>query len=248
MFTATAFSSQDIVRDGLVLWLDANDKTSYPGTGTVWRDLSLGSNTGTLINGPTFDSANGGSIVFDGVNDFIEVLDNSSLDFGSSNFTVEYWFRKLQTTSGFDNIWGPNKWNTGASPGTNEWVLSIGNGSVGTGNNYSFTVEVGNTGYSTGVSSEVLSLNTWYQLVGMREGNSLKTYLNGVLKQNVFPIGFSASSSINNVVGRNLRINNSGLNQYYTVSDNSIVRIYNRALSSQEVLQNFNATKSRFGL
>jgi hypothetical protein len=176
----------NIVTNGLVLNLDAANPRSYPPpyNMTTWTDLSR-NNNGTLINGPTFNSGNGGSIRCDGVNDFIEVLDNSSLDFGSSNFTVEYWFRKLQTTSGFDNIWGPNKWNTSASPGTNEWVLLIGNGSVGNGDNYGFIVEVGTTSYGTGQSSEVLSLNTWYQLIGMREGGSLKTYLNSVIKQNI---------------------------------------------------------------
>jgi hypothetical protein len=246
---STVEGSRNIVTNNLILCLDAANPRSYPPpyNMTTWTDLSR-NNNGTLINGPTFNSENGGSIRCDGVNDFIEVLDNSSLDFGSSNFTVEYWFRKLQTTSGFDNIWGPNKWNTGVSPGTNEWILGIGNGSVGTGNNYAFSVEVGNTAYSTGESTEILSLNTWYQLVGMREGGSLKTYLNGVIKQNVSPTGFSTSSSINNIVGRNLRINNSAVNQYYTASDNSIVRIYNRALTNTEVLQNYNATRGRFGI
>jgi hypothetical protein len=237
-----------IVKDGLVLDLDAAKKDSYGGTGTTWRDLSGNNNNGTLINGPTFNASNGGYIRCDGTNDFIEVLDNSTLDFGFSNFTVEYWFRKLQSTvTGFDNIWGPNKWNTGATPGTNEWSLSIGNGSVGTGNNYGFNVEVGNTVYGTGESSETLALNTWYQLIGMREGGSLRTYLNGVIKQNASPVGFSTSSSINNV-GRNLRINNAGVNMYYTAADNSIVRIYNKELTAQEILQNYNATKGRYGL
>ena len=248
MFTATAFSSEDVVRDGLVLWLDANDKTSYPGTGTIWRDLSLEGNNGTLINGPTFNSGNGGFIRCDGVNDYIEVLDSTSLDFGSGNFTVEYWFRKRVNTSNFSNIWGINKWNTGASPGTNEWNLAIGNGSNNTGGNtYSFAIQVGTTSYGTGLSSEVLSLNVWYQLIAIRNGGTLQTYLNGVLKQNVSPSGFSSSSVINNV-GRNLRINNSQLNNLYTAVDNAVIRVYNKEFTKTDVLQNFNSTKSRFRL
>ena len=183
-----------IIRNGLVLHLDAANALSYPRTGTLWRDISRNNNNGTLINSPTFSLNNGGSIRCNGVNNFIEVLDKSSLDFGSSNFTVEYWFRKLTgTTGGFGNLFGPNKWNTGAVPGSNEWALIIGNGTTGSGNNYSFTVEVGNTFYSTGESSEVLALNTWYQLIGMREGLSLKTYLNCVIKQIFSLVGFSAS-------------------------------------------------------
>jgi len=241
--------SPKVVTDGLVLYLDAANPNSYVSGSTTWRDISRGGNNGTLVNGPTFNSANGGYITCDGTNDFIEIPDNTQLNFGTSNFTVEYWFRKLQTTTGFDNIWGPNKWNTGNAPGTNEWSLGIGNGSTGggNGNNYSFTVQVGTTFYGTGESTEVLSLNTWYQLVAIRNGGSLQTYLNGVLKQDVSPSGFTSSTSINNV-GRSLRINNTAANILYTAADNSILRIYNRALSATEVLQNYNATKTRFGL
>ena len=62
----------NIIEDGLVFAVDAANKKSYPGSGTTWADLA-GSNNGTLINGPTFDSGNGGSIVFDGTNDYSEM-------------------------------------------------------------------------------------------------------------------------------------------------------------------------------
>jgi hypothetical protein len=231
---------------GLVFYLDAANTASYPGTGTVWTNL-VGGNNGNLINGPTFNSNAGGCIRCDGVNDYIEVADNNSLDFGTSNFTVEYWFRKLSNTVGYSNLWGVNKWNTANSPGTNEWSLVIGNGDSGFGNNYRFSVEVGNITYRTTISTEELIVNNWYQLVGIREGGSLKIYLNGVLKQDVSPVGFLASSSINNV-GRNLRINNSAYNQYYAFCDNAVVKIYNKALSQTEVLANYNELKGRFGL
>jgi hypothetical protein len=238
--------SPKIVTDGLVLYLDAANSRSYVSGSTVWNDLSRSGVNGTLINGPTFNSANGGYITCDGVNDYIEVLDNPSLDFGSGSFTVEYWFRKLATTTGFDNIWGPNKWNTGGQPGTNEWALTIGNGITGNNNRYEFAIQSGSTTYDI-ASSDQLLLNTWYQLVGQRDGATLKTYLNGDLKLNSTPSGMTTLTSVNNV-GRNLRINNSAVNSLYTNADNAIVRIYSRALSSQEILQNYNATKTRFGL
>ena len=244
-----AFSySPKVITDGLVLYLDAANPNSYVSGSTTWRDISRGGSNGTLINGPTFNSVNCGYITCDGTNDYIEVADNNSLDFGAGNFTVEYWFRKLSTTTSFDNIWGPNKWNTGGQPGTNEWSLPIGNGTVGNGDNYGFSVEVGTTSYVTGPSLEVLSLNQWYQLIAIRNGGLLQTYLNGVLKQNINPAGFTSSSVINNVPSRNLRINNSAANSLFTNADNAILRIYNKALSPTEVLQNYNATKSRFGL
>ena len=241
--------SPKIVTDGLVLALDAANTKSYVSGSTSWNNLTnTAPLSGSLINGPTYSSANLGSIVCDGINDYIEVLDNAALDFGSGSFTVEYWFRKLETTSVFDNIWGPNKWNSGAAPGTNEWILIIGNGTTGTGNQYGFVVESGSVGYGISETTTTqLSLNTWYQLVGQRDGANFKTYLNGTLTMNVTASGFTTSSIINNV-GRNLRINNSALNNLYTKADNANVKIYNRALSAQEVQQNFNALRGRYGL
>jgi hypothetical protein len=239
-----------IVTNGLVLDLDAAKVASYPGTGTAWNDISGNNNNGTLINGPTFSGiGKQASIVCDGTDDYIQVLDNASLDFGSGSFTVEYWFRKLTATAGgFDNIWGVNKWNTGASPGTNEWSLTIGNGSIGTGNQYGFLIESGSVSYGIfEPTTTQLSLNTWYQLIGQRDGANFKTYLNGALTMNVTASGFTTSSIINNV-GRNLRINNSALNSLYTNADNANIKIYNRALSADEVSQNFNALRGRYGI
>ena len=238
--------SPNIITSSLVLYLDAANTRSYTSGSTIWNDLTGNDLNGNLVNGPTFSNANNGYIRCDGSDDYIEVLDSTLLDFGSNNFTVEYWFRKLSTSVGVgnDNVWGVNKWNTGASPGTNEWTLSIGNTNV---DSYSFTVEVGTTLYSTGIGVDQLSINVWYQLVGTRNGGSLQTYLNGELKQDVSPSGFTSSTIINNV-GRDLRINNSAVNGFYTNADNSIIRIYNRALTTQEVNINYNTLKNRFGI
>ena len=80
--------SPKVVTEGLVLYLDAANTKSYVSGSTTWSDLSRSRNNGTLVNGPTFNSSNGGFIRCDGTNDYIEVLDNNSLDFGSGNFTV----------------------------------------------------------------------------------------------------------------------------------------------------------------
>ena len=71
-------NSPPIVTDGLVLYLDAANTKSYPTTGTTWNDLLGAISGGTLINGPTFNSANGGSIVFDGVDDYFQAFNNYS--------------------------------------------------------------------------------------------------------------------------------------------------------------------------
>jgi len=83
--------AQPIVTDGLVFAVDAANYESYPGSGTTWSDL-VGSNNGTLINGPTFDSGNGGSIVFDGTNDYIDCGNPTELQLTGDTITTEHIF------------------------------------------------------------------------------------------------------------------------------------------------------------
>ena len=94
MFFPIAVGKQEIVKDGLVLWLDANDKSSYPGSETTWNDLSLGDNNGTLTNGPTFDSNFGGNIVFDGVDDYVSISETNLTD-----WSISSWFKYDYTSS-----------------------------------------------------------------------------------------------------------------------------------------------------
>jgi hypothetical protein len=236
--------SPSIVSSNLVLCLDAANNKSYSGSGNTWYDISGRSNNATLINGPVYSSTLGGYFSCDGTNDYIEVADNSSLDFGANNFTVEYWFRKNNITTGYDNIWGVNKWNTGGTPGTNEWGLDIGNGLSGNGESIVFGVESSSTTYAMIVNNYPQTY-LWNQLVGIRSGSELLLYLNGAMIGSSSPSSFTSSTSVNNV-GRTLRIANSNLNNYYTQTDSSIVRIYRQALSADEVKQNYDATKKRY--
>ena len=80
--------SPRIVTDGLALCLDAGNTKSYSGSGTTWNDLSGNGNTGTLTNGPTYSSDNGGSIFFDGTNDYVSLVDNLG---DPQQFTIEFW-------------------------------------------------------------------------------------------------------------------------------------------------------------
>jgi hypothetical protein len=236
--------SPSIVSSNLVLCLDAANNKSYSGSGNTWYDVSGRSNNATLINGPVYSSTLGGYFSCDGTNDYIEVADNSSLDFGANNFTVEYWFRKNNITTGYDNIWGVNKWNTGGTPGTNEWGLDIGNGLSGNGESIVFGVESSSTTYAMIVNNYPQTY-LWNQLVGIRSGSELLLYLNGAMIGSSSPSSFTSSTSVNNV-GRTLRIANSNLNNFYTQTDSSIVRIYRQALSADEVKQNYDATKKRY--
>ena len=236
--------SPSIVTSNLILCLDAANPKSYSGSGNTWFDITGRANHGTLVNGPSYSSNSGGFISCDGTNDYIEILDNSIFDFGSNNFTVEHWFRKNATTSN-SNYWGVNKWNTGASAGTNEWSLGIGNGISGTGESVIFAIESGSTTYLMTIPNTP-TLYLWNQLLGIRSGAGLSVYLNGAMIGTSSPVGMTTTTSINNVSGRNIRIANSALNDYYTKIDSSIVRIYNKALTPDEIKQNYDANKTRY--
>lgn len=91
--------SPKIVTNGLVLYLDAANQKSYPGSGTTWTDLSGNGNTGTLTNGPTFSANNNGGIVFDGANDYVSISNSSSLNITGRNITIEVIFKSNDLAS-----------------------------------------------------------------------------------------------------------------------------------------------------
>jgi hypothetical protein len=247
MFTPFTFQQPQIVTNGLVMYLDAADRTSYPAYGTSWRDLS-GGNNGTLINGPTFNSANGGSIMFDGVDDFVSGSD-VPFRFGNT-FSLSSWIY----WDGLDK--------------TNISFLSKRNGPSGNYNQYSFTINngdpyTGGTGKTVGFfaredgggSSDTLLTYTFpsagiYNIAATVNTTSQQFYING---------NIANSSSINytgktfNISGRDLLVgatrDNAGTG-ILGAFNNKIynVQAYNRTLSAAEVAQNFNAQRQRFNI
>ena len=214
--------SPKVVTDGLVLYLDAANTKSYPGSGTAWSDLSRSGNNGTLTNGPTYNSGNGGSIVFDGVNDISVHGQSLYVD----NFTIGAWVYK--TSSGIQTI---------IAKGTSGFVLNfylrIGGNSGFWGTNSMFTE----------LDISDLTLSTWNNTVLTYDRTSLKYYLNGTYVNQTLATNIPSSTTSNLIVGRLGDFNG----QYWTgrISQTSI---YNRALLATEILQNYNATKSRYGL
>jgi hypothetical protein len=238
-------TSEEYVRDSLVLNLDFGNSSCYSGTGVTAYDLSGFGHTTYLINGASYNNAWGGNIFCDGGDDYIETPNSSNLNFDTDNFSVEYWYRKTELTASYENIWGVGKWNTGGSPSSCEWDLAIGEGSSGTGESTSFAIVNGSTVYGTGLKPISFNLNKFNHLVGIRNNHLLQIYYNGQLIHSDNPVGMTTSTSVNNV-GRTLRVSNSALNQYYSRAHSGVVRLYRKALTADEVTQNYRALLPRF--
>lgn len=224
-----AFSySPKIVTDGLVLYLDAANTRSYPGTGTTWTDLSRGGNNGTLTNGPTFNSGNSGSIVFDGLNDYVTFLNNSTLQINTG--TVSVWFKTRNAGDGFRSI-----------------IAKQFNYGLFTSDNILITYDWSASDVrSTGIN---IADNMWKNIVLSftnntgSPSNNVNIYLNGI---NVL----TTTIKLNTTYLVELEIGRGGTiptgNTQYINGNISQTLVYDRALSATEVLQNYNALKGRY--
>jgi hypothetical protein len=222
----------NIVTNGLVLYLDAANSKSYVSGSTTWSDMSGNGNNGTLVSGSGYSNQNGGAIVFDGTNDYVQTATNSIPN--NSSFSLACYFNITTLNSAFRPL--VDGGNLGS--GTAGYTLAIDN------TNRLFIAV--NAGYMSINTS--LSTNTWYYIVGTALAGSpytLSIYVNGIL-QTPF-----ASANTNTLT------NNALYNRLGTSITGTPIRfpgriastqIYNRALSAQEVLQNYNATKTRFNL
>ena len=230
----------NIVTNGLVLHLDAGNVKSYPGSGTTWFDKSGNGNNGTLINGAIYSSTNGGSIVFDGVNDLLEGNDNGLLDFGTNSFSISTWMKFNTLQSGYKSIFSRGN----PANGTRRWFYLA---KYETNNKFLFAVD------DDIIKREVVSntsavVNVWYNVVGVRESNiSNRIYVNGIFESSQSDDGNSLDVDPIDALFRFAAHRQTGTYEHCncTISNGSI---YNKALSPQEVLQNYNATKSRFNL
>ena len=218
--------SPKIVTNGLVLALDAANNKSYPGSGTTWYDLSGNGNNGTLTNGPTFNSGNGGSIVFDGVDDYVDVSDASTLN--SNTQTINIWYNATTLPGRSATI--ICKHNTVNS--TNGYNIFAGNAAQ-------IKPSTGSTDIGTGGGV----VSTWYFLTLTFTINSSATfYINAVNNASAAIGNFTMSSN-------SLRIGRSP-DSFWSVFTGKIasVSVYNRVLSASEISQNYNAIKSRFNI
>jgi hypothetical protein len=237
----SVYGGPDIVENGLVLYLDAANRRSYPGSGTTWFDVSGNGNNGTLTNGPTFSSGNGGSIVFDGVNDSVSIprtnINYTPLD----SFTMGVW-AKVDGVSGDFSV--------------SRTTTVFGRG---------------DTANSFGIGMERDTSNVFRWRVGSRAVSTISTLLNYVVGRldyitfsytptfhRIYQNGnFIASQNTSGGTGGSFDALDYAIaisraiptgNDAWMQGNVYLVHMYNRELTAQEVLQNYNATRSRFGI
>lgn len=221
----------DIIQDGLVLSLDASDRNSYVSGSSTWKDLSGSPSSGSLINGPTFSSNNGGTIIFDGTDDRVEVDYNSNLNLCNvSNWTISVWIKLTDLIGTFNCIIG--QW-----PQNNDdaWLLSHDAGTVG------FAWAPFTTNTNMFASNTPLVVNNWTNVVLVKNGSSFTLY------QNTNQVG-SATNSGTKSSSVKIELARYGNSASYLGGIYSSVNIQHIALSTTQILQNYNALKSRFNL
>ena len=219
-----------IVTDGLVLCLDAADQNSYSGSGNTWYDLSGNGNNGTFGPGtaaPTFSSGNGGSLVFDGGNDYCLIQNSDSVNISGSEITLEAFIN-------VNNFGGGEAWIHKDLHYTIAFYPTTGGGYItyADSSNWSYT----NFGFHG-----LFLTNTYYHIVATKVNNLVTIYSNGSVVVSKSFGGTISTTSNNLYIG-------SFVTTYYFNGSIYTARLYNKALSANEVQQNYNATKGRFGL
>jgi hypothetical protein len=231
--------SPGVVTDGLVLFLDAGNKLSYPGTGTTWGDFSGNSNNGTLLNGPTFNTGSGGSIVFDGAEDYVTIPYRPSLGLTSQG-SINIWCYPTTLSQGlFAGLLGMT---TGGNNNEQSYYILWRKQN----NNIQAGIQNGGT-YNT-IQTPLPTSISWYNFTLTWNGSSLNLYQNGVSVST--PVAQTINAQALNsavAVGGRMFGGDSGNNGYFN-GYIPIAQIYNRALTATEVLQNYNATRGKFGI
>lgn len=229
-YYTTFVGGSGIVTDNLQFYVTAGNPSSYPGSGNNWYDLSPNSYTATLTNGVGYSAANGGTLTFNGSNQYVDT--NNFLN--AESFSVSAWFRK--TTAGVEMI--ISKETNGGWP-WNYRIWMNGGQIIG---------DIAQTGgVNVSISSPLSSYNNgnWYNVVFTRNDSTLRLYVNGVEINNV-PDTLTGSITNNQTVWIGLSAYLGGSYDY--IGDISEIMVYNAVLTGAEVLQNFDATKTRFGL
>jgi hypothetical protein len=225
------YAGPDIVDNGLVLHLDAANPRSYPRTGTTWFDLSGGNNNGTLTNGPSFSSLSGGSIDFDGTNDLVDLTNTPNLDITTNDFALELWLYYLRSSVPAAKVAARGAYLTTG------WTIYAGKfGSFPD----EITFQYGSTTWVS-VGGLAVTENNWYHVCVTRLNGTITTYINNTnTGSRVDSYNFSSTNPT--IIGRN------AVSGDWFKGSVAVFRQYNIGLNSNQVTQNFNATRGRFNL
>lgn len=227
------FGGPNTIETGLVISVDAANPTSYPGSGTTWRDLSGNSKNGTT-SGATYGSQNGGVFNFDGVNDIISFGTGNTF-FPLTSFTIDLWAQSKGTVP-----------TTGTTPGlfgftygirayfdlTNRVVFSATSGSTLQNLTYTHTTNIRDDGFWNNIVFQATPTNSYIYLNGELKASRSLTWLGDT----VWPTNTW-----------NLGRDNNNSNQFFTGSIASY-KMYNTALTLPQIQQNYNAMRGRFGI
>lgn len=224
------FNGENIVVDGLVFCVDAGNRKSYPGSETAWYDFGASGSTGQLVNSPVYNSSNLGYLQFV-TDDYARFQNSTFLD--TQTPTVEVWIKTNATNqNGF--------WFEKGTVGTQYALFQ-----EGTSIQWRQKIAIGLTNLTTPTATYINTSN-WYQVVATYTSGSRKLYINGVLVNSDTQSGTIDTNTGGMSIGAYGGY--SGAKSYYYNGNLSVCRIYNRELTSTEILQNFNATRSRYGI
>ena len=217
--------SPQISLNGLTLCLDAGNRKSYPGSGTTWTDLSGNGNNGTLVNGVGYNSGNGGSFFIDATDDYIEASPSVTISSGS-NFTFGAFVNPnyINGNAGFwrDNV--SNSFNIVQSGNNRPWIRWGGVNILQPGSGWSLTT------------------GSWVYIVyTITSSSNAKVYANADLKYDISHTTATPTLNISAIGWQSSLLERIGGNY-------SQIHYYNRALTAQEIQQNYNALKGRFSL
>jgi hypothetical protein len=229
-----------IVSDGLVMYLDAANTRSYSGSGVTANGLVAGIGA-TLINGVGFTSANNGVFVLDGTNDYISVPNGFTSYFKSNDYwSVDLWVKLLNQTAG-----EPVLVSAGPNIGYFDLFLEVGDNQIyfaagrGSDSGYIQNQNVSNTlGYNLAAR--------YFNIVFTKTGSTTGSVSVNSINMPMSNSGGGLSSMPN--INEDLRIGTFRQSGFELHGNIGQVKIYNRALTQQEILQNFNATRFRYGI
>ncbi len=225
--------SPSIVVDGLIFMIDPNNTNCYSGSGNTVYNLVNPSIGGTFVGYTSnpIDNTENRTIYFDGTNNYIDFGDSSIFKL-TDNFTLSCWVKS--------SVYGDRAILGNFGPSSNYSGFNL---NIQPSNKFVFLTgsQSSTPSYTYLYADNTFSLNTWYHVTGLRRNGTNYLYINGVLQSST-NTQVVASSAQNFYLARWY----SNLTGYYHYGNIGIVSLYNKALSSDEILQNYNATKKKY--